>query len=135
MVAMIIVATMMIPKMDDTTEWADEEGALSASTSMTSIIWRATQWSTFLQTYHFLPSVFSWITPYPLGSASFSDGKVELWKSLLSSLTSGAMIGLSTNISLSSFGFQLNNVLSNIKCFIFWWKYIYNKSFFLMVNI
>jgi len=88
MVAMAIVATMMTPKMDDTIEWADEEGegAPSASTLMTSFIWRAAQWFAFPQTYHFLPSVFSAITSFPVESASFSDGKVQLWKSLPSTL-------------------------------------------------
>jgi len=82
------MVTMTTPNTAETTEWASEEGggegagAPSAKTVMTNFIWRAEQWSAMPQTYHFLPSVLSWIISFPVESASFFGGKLQLWKSV-----------------------------------------------------
>jgi len=63
--------------------WRGEgAGAPSARTVMTNFIWRAEQWSATPQTYHFLPSVVSWMISFPVESASFFGGKAQLWKSV-----------------------------------------------------
>jgi len=88
MVAMATMATMTTPNIDDTIEWALEDGggegagAPSASTVITNFIWWAEQWSATPQTYHFLPSVFSWMISFPVESASFFGGKVQSLKSV-----------------------------------------------------
>jgi hypothetical protein len=46
---------------------------------ITNFIWRAGQWLAMPHTYHFLPSYFSGIISFPVESASFAGGKVQLW--------------------------------------------------------